>query len=153
MLNNNKINQQSVCKSYQLKDLSAGAEFFVTFMPGARPTLGFASSQPCQILQWGWGPKPTLNLLGWLSGMLSLHRQLQQLPMTSAGEVIPGERPQTRRQSHFQANSSHPPPNKQHSQPVSSSPPLHTARCVWISNVGALRALCSSITRHHVTQA
>lgn len=31
----------------------------------------------------------TLNLVGWLSGMLSLHRQLQQLPMTAAGEVIP----------------------------------------------------------------
>jgi len=47
--------------------------------------LGFASSQCCHRLSDGdAGATLTLNLVGWLSGMLSLHRQLQQLPMTSA---------------------------------------------------------------------
>lgn len=47
--------------------------------------LGFAGSQCCNRLSGrDKGAILTLNLVGWLSGMLSLHRQLQQLPMTSA---------------------------------------------------------------------
>lgn len=36
------------------------------------------------------GQEFTLNLVGWLSGTLSVHRQLQQLPMTPGREAIPG---------------------------------------------------------------
>lgn len=101
-------------------------------MPRAQPTLGFPSSQCCHTFYNGdEGPILTLNLVGWLSGMLSLHRQLQQLPMTAAGEVIPGGKDTKQRAIKFSDQFLPVPPTVQHLQPIPSWVPL-----MWLSVFG-----------------